>query len=97
MNGRSSIGKKCTCSVRIQSELVFDRRAPRSVLPCVDQDVRSDLRERGLEQDEVAIVGPPAGSLAKQLHRVVKRLQTIVKAGEGGVELKWLTLWVRSQ
>jgi hypothetical protein len=46
------------------------------------------------------VVGGPARSLAKQLHRVVKSVQPIVQAGEGGVELEGLPvagLRVRSQ
>jgi hypothetical protein len=69
-------------------EVVLDRRAARSVLARVDQDVGSDLRESGLEQDEIAIVRRPSGALAKQVHRMVNGVQSFVESSESGVELK---------
>ena len=100
MNGRSPVGKKSGRDVRFQPQLVLNRRCAGSVLARIDKDVGADLRQGGLEQDEVVVVGGPARSLAKQLHRAVKSVQPIVQAGEGGVELEGLPvagLRVRSQ
>jgi hypothetical protein len=58
------------------------------VLAGVDQHVRSDLGEGSLEQDEVAVVGTPAGALAQQIDRVVERVQAVFQSCERGVEFK---------
>jgi hypothetical protein len=94
------VGKESGGDASFHSKAVFDRRSGGAVLARVDQHVGSDLRDGGLEQDEVAIAGGKASPLAKQLHRAVKSVQSIVQAGEGGFELKRLgdpTVRVRSQ
>jgi hypothetical protein len=58
------------------------------VLAGVDQHVRADLGKGGFEEDEVAVVGASAGSLAQQVDRVVERVQAIFQCCERGVEFK---------
>jgi hypothetical protein len=73
------------------------------VLARVDEHVRADLGEGRFEQDEVAILGAPAGALTQQVHRVVKRVQALFEPGERGAELEgWggrlgVAVGVRSQ
>ena len=103
MKGRSPVGKRCSCSVRFQAQVVLDGRSVAAVLAGVDEHVRADLREGRLEQDEVAVVGAAARTLAQQIHRVMKRVQAVFEPGQRGVELEWRGVWfevavgVRSQ
>ena len=100
MNGRSVVGKESGRNAIVQSKPVLDGWSGGAVLARIDQHVGSDLRDGGLEQDEVAIAVRKACPLAKKLHRAVKSVQSIVQAGEGGFELKRLgnpTVRVRSQ
>ena len=60
------------------------------MLSCVDEDVRADLGEGRLKQDQVVVVGASAGALTQQVNRVVKRVQPILESGKRGVELKGL-------
>lgn len=88
MKGRSLIGKRCSCCARHEPQFVFDGGAPDAVLARIDQHVGADLGEGSLEQDEVAIVGRPAGALAQQLDRMVERVKAVLEAGERGVEFE---------
>ena len=103
MKGRSLIGKRCSCSARLQPQFVLDGRSAGAVLARIDQHVRSDLGKGRFEQDEVPIVRAPAGALAQQVHRVVKRVEAVFESGESGVELEGQGVrfdvagWVRSQ
>jgi hypothetical protein len=62
------------------------------VLARVDEHVRTDLGEGGLEEDEVVVVGTPSGALAQQVDRVVERVQAILESGERRVKLKGLVI-----
>src|SRR5882672_2734575 len=102
MNGRSPVGKRCSCGARFEAQNVLDGRPARAVLARVDQHIGSDLGEGRFEQDQIAILGAASRALAKHVHRVVECVQSIFESGEGGAKLKRLavsdvTVWLRSQ
>lgn len=80
MKGRSPVGERCSCSTCFQAQLVLHGRSFAAVLARVDEHVGADLGEGGFEQDKVAVVGAPAGALAQQVDRVVKRVQPIFQS-----------------
>ena len=96
MNGRSVIGKRCSCGARFEAQNVLNRKPARPVLAGIDQYVRSDLSQGSLEQDQVAILGASARALAKQVHRVVEGVQSVFESGEVGAELERLGVWTVS-
>jgi hypothetical protein len=88
MNGRSAISERCDGRFSIEAELEFDQRIVSSRLLAVHERVGPDLSEGGLEHDEIPVVSRPTAAEPEQLHRAVKSLQSIVKLGEGRMELK---------
>jgi hypothetical protein len=58
--------------------------------PPVGEDVGADLADRGLEENEVAVVDLAADLFAQEFDRLVENIQSFVKPAEVGTELKWL-------
>jgi hypothetical protein len=56
----------------------------------VGEHVGADLADRGLEENEVAVVDLAADLFAQELDRLVENVQSFVKPGEVGTEYKWL-------
>ena len=63
------------------------------------EDVGADLADGGLEEHEFAVVHIAADRLAQKFDGLVENVQSFVKPGEVGTELKWLlgTPSLRSQ
>jgi hypothetical protein len=87
-----------------------DRRAvgePQDVLdvdvdarrPPMGEDVGADLADGGFKENEIAVVDRAVDRLAQKLNGLVENVQSFVKPGEVGTELKWLlgTPSLRSQ
>lgn len=58
--------------------------------PAVGEDVGTDLAEGGLEEHDLAVVEIAADRLAQKFDGLVESIQSFVKPGEIGTELKWL-------
>ena len=63
------------------------------------EDVRADLADGGFKENEIAVVDRAVDRLAQKLNGLVENVQSFVKPGEVGTELKWLlgTPSLRSQ
>ena len=56
----------------------------------VAEDVRPDLGQCALEEDEAQVVDGAPGLVAQQLDRPVECVQALLEAGERGAELEGL-------
>jgi hypothetical protein len=89
MRRRTWIGERCNrvAAGKLQDilDVVVDPR-----WPAVCEDVRADLADGGLEEDELAVVDFAADRVAQELDGLVENVQSFVKPAEVGTELKWL-------
>jgi hypothetical protein len=98
MHGRPWIRERCDCRAIGEPQDVLDVDVD-ALRPTVGEDVRADLADGGFKEHEIAVVDPAVDRLAQKLNGLVEYVQSFVKPGEVGTELKWLlgTPSLRSQ
>jgi hypothetical protein len=98
MHGRPWIGERCDGGAIGELQDVFDVDLDAG-RPSVGEDVRADLADGGFKEHEIAVIDRAVDRLAQTLNGLVENVQSFVKPGEVGTELKWLlgTPSLRSQ
>ena len=96
MNGRSPIRERSARDVFVELEHVLNRVRGAGRAP-VREHIGPDLRKRGFEQHEPAIVVRMTRRLAEALDGLMQRVQSIVQLIKGGMELKAVRMRAHNQ
>jgi hypothetical protein len=98
MHGRPWISERCDRGAVGELQDVLDVNVD-AWRPPMGEDVRADLADGGFEEHEIAVIDRSVDRLAQKFNGLVENVQSFVKPGEVGTELKWLlrTPSLRSQ
>jgi len=87
VSGWSPINERRDGAAVVMPKGVFDRMVGAGRAP-VRENVGPDLRQRDLEAHEVAVVLASTSRLTQPFNGFMKRLQSLIKMAERGMELK---------